>query len=985
MSINTTVGVEITPDIITTSIEETEDLVVSNVRDVCVQDNEELIDVIKKEYAIVGDALFASVSTDAAPDWLTGLIDNVIASALASGLSDYNQLRADVLAAIDAIDVAQNTYVEQFTFDQDVDSAISARLATLNATLGITYATKVELDVLYASTEEALALSVTDLRADFTDDINARATDITTAFSNADSALASDITALTASFTDQASDVQATADAVSGLQTYVGVDSNNSPDGTGLISSVTSHSSAFTNLANNVTGPAGNVAFSLANLKQDSFAYADAEGARVENNFGYDSTIILDGVHYKSGFGISASGSTAGDGSSGSPFDSEFWINAERLVFKSPTYPGVEAAFNVTPTGLTLGVEYTEATRNEPKGAYSAGTAYVVGDVVSYNGSSFISLVNQTAVTPVDGANWQLLSAVGATGAAGATGATGPQGPAGANGANGAAGERGTATLSYSGDLGSATPGSVASSSLAASWNAVAPAALAVEKDGDTLIVTNTNVASGWTHIYEFNGASWVTATALTVNGNQVVTGTLSAGAIGTGSLISNSQDTNGPLFELNMNGIATFRGIEIKDSSNNVILASGAAMDYSAIGGTKPPSNANFVNNTNQLTDGASLGQTATWSGVGGAGRPADNADVTSANTGGNGSNICHPRYSTFQDSSTQISNTTNGTAYVSTSRGRFGSNSLLLIASAPDCYTYLAPNTSNWNIPVEPNTSYIVSAYVYSSVAGVSFECYLYEDTGSHRAGSTIIWDANTWTRVSCVITTSATAKMAMLRIDNEGGAGSHLWVDGIMVEPQIGGLTLPAPYVPPNSFDDVSSRFVDQGAFATLNQITSGNIGTYMAAAAIGTAYIGDLQVSTVKIQDQAVTIPVSMFTSGATSNIGGSSWVNVQSAAIVSTGAPMLISFHCDIKWTAGSGTNGIYEPRILDNGVVLNTFSPVACVQANDSKYAQSSFVYRISAPTPGFHTISVQLKGNVGSVGTVNCLNRGLTILETKK
>jgi hypothetical protein len=48
------------------------------------------------------------------------------------------------------------------------------------------------------------------------------------------------------------------------------------------------------------------------------------------------------------------------------------------------------------------------------------------------------------------------------------------------------------------------------------------------------------------------------------------------------------------------MDGGAVFRGLEIRDSSNNIILASGGTIDYSAIGGTKPPSDAdNTASNT--------------------------------------------------------------------------------------------------------------------------------------------------------------------------------------------------------------------------------------------------------------------------------------------------------------------------------------------------------------------------------------------------
>lgn len=112
-------------------------------------------------------------------------------------------------------------------------------------------------------------------------------------------------------------------------------------------------------------------------------------------------------------------------------------------------------------------------------------------------------------------------------------------------------------------------------------------------------------------------------------------------------------------------------RGLSIKDLNGNIILASGTALDWSNIGGTgKPvdgatkniityastapasPANGdiwvdtsvtpnlakvrvggiwrvggNYTTDTNQLTDGAGLGDTAVWSGVSGTGKPADGA----------------------------------------------------------------------------------------------------------------------------------------------------------------------------------------------------------------------------------------------------------------------------------------------------------------------------------------------------------------------
>lgn len=64
----------------------------------------------------------------------------------------------------------------------------------------------------------------------------------------------------------------------------------------------------------------------------------------------------------------------------------------------------------------------------------------------------------------------------------------------------------------------------------------------------------------------------------------------------------------------------------ELRDTAGNLMIGSG--INYGFVSGG-PPANANFVNNTNQLSDGAGLGNTATWSSVSGTGKPANNATV--------------------------------------------------------------------------------------------------------------------------------------------------------------------------------------------------------------------------------------------------------------------------------------------------------------------------------------------------------------------
>lgn len=71
------------------------------------------------------------------------------------------------------------------------------------------------------------------------------------------------------------------------------------------------------------------------------------------------------------------------------------------------------------------------------KGTYASGTTYRIGDVVYYNGSTWVALKNNLkGVTPVAGANWkymargfaaELLSAITAVDTKGLVGATGAQ------------------------------------------------------------------------------------------------------------------------------------------------------------------------------------------------------------------------------------------------------------------------------------------------------------------------------------------------------------------------------------------------------------------------------------------------------------------------------------------------------------------------------------------------------------------------------
>jgi hypothetical protein len=187
---------------------------------------------------------------------------------------------------------------------------------------------------------------------------------------------------------------------------------------------------------------------------------------------------------------------------------------------------------------------------------------------------------------------------------------------------------------------------------------------------GDTVTITSGQTPPAFIQTKYWSGSAWATM-GVSINGNLLVSGSISADQIDT-------------------------RGLSIKDSAGNVIFSAGTSLStsrisglgtlagqnsvsYSALDGTKPPSDAtrnivtfsatepsspvngdiwvdtsanpyvikartsgawntgaNYTTNTNQLTDGASLGQTSLWTGVTGTGRPADNATKNVFSQGG-------------------------------------------------------------------------------------------------------------------------------------------------------------------------------------------------------------------------------------------------------------------------------------------------------------------------------------------------------------
>ena len=100
-------------------------------------------------------------------------------------------------------------------------------------------------------------------------------------------------------------------------------------------------------------------------------------------------------------------------------------------------------------------------------------------------------------------------------------------------------GDRGAASIAYGTNLGSLSPSDVTGSNLQTYFTSGGgPSTTYVV--GDNLILTNTNTSSGWTNIYKRSSATssgWINSTALNVNGDAIVNGTLHASRITAGHI----------------------------------------------------------------------------------------------------------------------------------------------------------------------------------------------------------------------------------------------------------------------------------------------------------------------------------------------------------------------------------------------------------------------------------------------------------------
>ena len=238
-----------------------------------------------------------------------------------------------------------------------------------------------------------------------------------------------------------------------------------------------------------------------------------------------------------------------------------------------------------------------------------------------------------------------------------------------------------------------------------------------------------------------------------------------------------------------------------------------------------------------------------------------ADWGNVTGT-PNGKGVNICNYMYSTFEHNNIPLS-FASGTASISTEQKFWGNNSLKLAASAADHYCYLGVSATDYNFKLTPNKKWMLSCYVYSTAA-ITGQIYLKASSGTHY-GTSFTTTANTWIRICSVFDLSASSATAgIIRVDNDGGAGTVIYFDGIMLEEQISSGTTPSAYSEPVSTNVTTTYLTQTGVYTGTLNANQVNTSGFTAQ----TANISDAAITAVKIA--AATITSAEIANGAITN-------------------------------------------------------------------------------------------------------------------
>ncbi len=207
----------------------------------------------------------------------------------------------------------------------------------------------------------------------------------------------------------------------------------------------------------------------------------------------------------------------------------------------------------------------------------------------------------------------------------------------------------------------------------------------------------------------------------------------------------------------------------------------------------------------TGKPDDSDLLNSEQQWGDIDGPGTPADNADVTTEQLGGNGVNSMAPLYSVFNAAELPPLTLFFATAALDATDSVFGAGCVKVVNTNAsfDSRVYFGATDTTYNIPRQPSTKYRVSVYVKVQVAGTRIKFYVKNSGAAYSVSSDItIATSSVWERISYDFTTNNLATTSELRLDSNSLVGDYVKYDGIMIEEVIGSASAPSAFALPGN---------------------------------------------------------------------------------------------------------------------------------------------------------------------------------------
>lgn len=304
------------------------------------------ITVAKKEYTIVGDDIYIPQLYDDAPQWMKDLVGLVVDVSMTTNstklINDMNAMLQEFAVSY----VPLNQYTQSVLDLGNEDMRLNALIETLNSNFnnGLSNANAqiINLQMTKASKDEVVAQVIQTLAAELANpnsNLGATVVRLDQAIVAEQAARATSFRALTASMESINGEIAAKAEVLENALAYVGIDEAGASTGTGL--------SAYLEASDGTIGG--------ADSKVANDIRVTAEG--VESKWAYNSTVNVNGVYRKSGFGLTAN-NFSGAGTQANPYTSEFWIDATKLRFTNSANTGRTAPFTIDATGATPQIKF---------------------------------------------------------------------------------------------------------------------------------------------------------------------------------------------------------------------------------------------------------------------------------------------------------------------------------------------------------------------------------------------------------------------------------------------------------------------------------------------------------------------------------------------------------------------------------------------------------------------------------------------------